>query len=201
MPPVGMARIWLNVVPKMTSQRIGWIARVISSLRSWRSFWSSTRQNVAMRDTRSRTPVRLRRSAQTAGGSTSCSDTAQPSLLALDLVERLAGVVTEDVLEAGTLPSGGLELVGGAEGAQGPAVHEGDAVAQRVRLLHVVGREQHGHAVVSLHLRHPQPDAVAGDGVEAHRRLVQDEQCWAVDQGLGELQTPHHAAGVGRGEA
>ena len=51
-----MARIWLKVVPKMTSQRIGWIARVTSSLRSCRSFCSSTRQNVPTREASRRRP-------------------------------------------------------------------------------------------------------------------------------------------------
>src|SRR5262249_61573476 len=38
-----------KVVPKISSHRAGWIARVASSVRSWRIFWISTRQKVAMR--------------------------------------------------------------------------------------------------------------------------------------------------------
>src|SRR6476661_3099418 len=165
MPPVGIARIWLKVVPKMTSHRIGWIARVTSSLRSWRSFCSSTRQNVLMREASSPTPVRLCRSAQTAGGSTSRSDTAQPSLLTLHVVERLPGVVTEHVLEARARSGGCLEVLRGPEGAQAAPVQERHPVAERVGLLHVVRREQHGHAVVTLHLRDSLPHAVARHGV------------------------------------
>src|SRR6478735_2862603 len=166
-----MARMRLKVVPKMTSQRIGWMARVSSSVRSWRSFCSSTRQNVPTRETSSRGPVRLTRSAEAARGSTSCPDTAQPSLLLT--LERVAGVVAEDVLEGGALTRRGLEVVGSAEGAQRAVVHERDAVAQRVRLLHVVRREHDGHAVVALHLVDALPDAVARHRVQAHGRLVE----------------------------
>ena len=45
-PSDGIAWIRLNVSPKITSHRTGWTARVTSSVRSWRSFWSSTRQKV-----------------------------------------------------------------------------------------------------------------------------------------------------------
>jgi hypothetical protein len=41
-----MARIRENVSPKITNQRIGWMVRVASSERSWRSRCTSTRQNV-----------------------------------------------------------------------------------------------------------------------------------------------------------
>jgi len=46
---VGIARNRVKVSPKMSSHSAGWIARVTSSLRSWRSFWSSTRHMVATR--------------------------------------------------------------------------------------------------------------------------------------------------------
>ena len=47
MLPVGIAWKRLNVSPKITSHSTGCTARVSTSVRSWRSFCSSTRQNVA----------------------------------------------------------------------------------------------------------------------------------------------------------
>ena len=65
----------------------------------------------------------------------------------------------------------------------------------------VVRREQHRHAVVALRLRDAPPHAVTGHGVEPHRRLVEDEQRRAVDEGLGELEPTHHPTGVGGRQA
>ena len=42
----------------------------------------------------------------------------------------------------------------------------------------------------------PLPDAVAGDRVEADRRLVEHEQRRPVDERLGELEAAHHPARV-----
>src|SRR6266536_1737596 len=49
MPPVGTARSRVKVSPKISSHSTGWTARVYSSVRSWRSFCSSTRHSVATR--------------------------------------------------------------------------------------------------------------------------------------------------------
>ena len=78
-----------------------------------------------------------------------------------------------------------------------PAVHERDPVAQRVRLLHVVG----GHAARSSRTARAARAMVsqrsaAGDRVEADRRLVQHQQARPVDERLGELEPPDHAARV-----
>src|SRR6476469_280820 len=96
-------------------------------------------QKVPTRDTSRRAGdgARVAGSAHAAGGPPSATDSTETSLL-LGL-EEAAGVVAEDVLEAGVGPQRGLQLVGGADGAQPPLVHEADPVAECVGLLHVVG--------------------------------------------------------------
>src|SRR5450830_1216283 len=124
-----MARIRLNVSPKTTSHRSGWPALVTSSVRSCLSFCSSTRQNVTTREPSRRAPRtdRESRSAQV-DGSTGAADTAQPSSLVLDEVAAREG--SEDVLEAGPLPLGGLQLIRSPDGAQPPEVHQGDQIGR-----------------------------------------------------------------------
>jgi hypothetical protein len=46
-------------------------------------------------------------------------------------------------LELGCLPETGLEVLRRAEAAQATRGHDADAVAQRLRLRHAVGRQQH----------------------------------------------------------
>ena len=82
-----------------------------------------------------------------------------------------------------------------------PAVHERDPLAQAVGLVHVVGREQDGHAALLAQLGDEVPHGAAGDRVEADRRLVEDQQPRAVDERLRELQPPDHAARVRRDHA
>ena len=126
----------------------GWIARVTSSVRSWRSFCSSTRQNVPIRDTSSRDrPARPRRSAQTAGGATGARTPRSPPFSS-STSSRPSPVwwrKTSSRLASG--PERGLELVGEPTARRRPRCMQGDPVAERVGLLHVVGGEQHGHAV------------------------------------------------------
>src|SRR4051812_6857337 len=96
-----MACSRLKVPPKITSHRTGWSARVKTSVRSWRSFCSSTRQNVATRSGNSRqiggyAGVTL----ANAPGRPPCAAGLAQAALALDpAVEVVAGVVAEDVLE------------------------------------------------------------------------------------------------------
>ena len=68
-------------------------------------------------------------------------------------------------------------------------------------LVHVVGREQHGHPVCSRSSAMRSHTRPARDRVEADRRLVEDQQPRAVHERLGELQPADHAAGVRRDHA
>src|SRR5882762_10473796 len=167
-----MAWIRLKVWPKTTSHRIGWIARVISSLRSWRRRCSSTRQNVAMREASRRAARDGVRSAQAAGGAAAGADIAQPSLR---VSETVAGVVPEHVLQAGSGPEAVLQLLRRAGGPDGAVMHQRDPVAELVGLLHVVRGEQDRHAVLLLHVLHPGPDADPRAGIEPDGGFVQDQ--------------------------
>src|SRR5574341_349421 len=201
MCPVGMAWRRSNVSPKISSHSAGWIARVISSVRSWRIFWTSTRQNVAIRlpshfHAGGLGGSAMAASAEAAGDAPGATNVTElPSFL-----ERVAGVVTEHVLERGLGTEARLELGRRTHGANAAAVHERHAVAQLLRLFHVVRREEHGDP---LRLQRPQtiPNRVAPDGVEPDRRLVEDEHAGPVDERLSQLEPAHHAAGVRRCEA
>ena len=116
-------------------------------------------------------------------------------------VEAVAGGVAEDVVERRVRSQIALELGGRAFGLDAPEVHQGDAVAEQLGLLHVVGRQQDGHARRLLQLLHPLPHAVARHRIEAHRRLVEHEHARPVDERLRELEPAHHAARVGAREA
>src|SRR5436190_4102263 len=112
MPPVGMACRPPNVRPKMISHSAGWMARVTSSERSWRSFCISTMQNVTMRVANQRTkttgPERSRdASTESTGSATGAADTAELTSL---FVERVAGVIAEHLVERRGGAEGSLQL-------------------------------------------------------------------------------------------
>src|SRR5262252_8062937 len=141
-----MAWIRLNVSPKISSHSAGWMARVYSSVRSWRILRSSTQQSVAIRLARRRTPARGAGgsgSAEAASGAPRAADVTDASLLGF-VVQGAAGVVAEHVVQRGPLARPGLELGRGAGGAQGAVVHQRDPVAVQVGLFHVVGGHEDG---------------------------------------------------------
>src|ERR1051325_9400818 len=111
--PVGIARILLNVSPKITIHRTGCAARVNSSLRSCRIFCNSTRQNVATRlGKRRQTPAPG--SAEAPAGAAYAPDFTQTSLPELVSVERVPGEAAEDVLQRRAAAERGFQLVGAA---------------------------------------------------------------------------------------
>src|ERR1700690_846592 len=126
----------LNVSPKTTSQRIGCTARVNSSVRSWLSFCSSTRQNVPTRlGNRRQTPGAIRAtSANALRRPPGAADLPQAALRAVAR-KRLTREAAEHVLERRVGPDLRLQLVGGAHCADHPQVHERHAVAEGVGLL------------------------------------------------------------------
>src|SRR5438876_8134644 len=132
MLPVGMAWTRVNVSPKISSQRAGWIARVSSSVRSCRSFCSSARQRAPTRLPSHRhaggaVTVGASASAHAAGGAAGRADFTE-ALSSLVVGQRAAGEVTEHVLERSALPEARLEIVRGPERLEPPAVHQGDPV-------------------------------------------------------------------------
>src|SRR5215469_14258169 len=150
-PGVVLARIRVTVSPKISSQSAGWMARVYSSVRSWRILRSSTQHSVTTRLASRRAiadAVSSGRSgnacsAEAAGGAPGATDVTDASPLGV-VVERAAGVVAEHVVQRGPGPEHGLQHPGGAGGADRARVHERDPVAVGVRLVHVVGGHQHG---------------------------------------------------------
>src|SRR6476469_1298767 len=194
MPTVGITRILVKVSPKISSHRAGWIARVYSSVRSCRSFCSSTTHIAPTRAATTRQPARARGgvssrrevSAEPGSGAAGAADIAEPLLPVLvRVVEIAAREVAEDVLEAGTAALDGrqvvLEPAGRAHAAKAAAVHERDAVAVLVGLVQVVGRDQDGHAGGGPYRADVLPHLRAGDGVQHDGRLVVHQQPRRVD--------------------
>ncbi len=106
---------------------------------------------------------------------------------------RGAGLAQRD-LE--TRPAGlRLQLGRGAAGDHAAVVDDDDPVGELVGLVEVLGREQQGDAVgdeLSDHVPHPHP---AG-GVEAGRRLVEEQHRRSRHEAGGEIQAPAHPARV-----
>ena len=81
------------------------------------------------------------------------------------------------------------------EGQQGAVVDDGHPVAQRGRLLHVVGGDHHRGAR-RPEFGHLLPEEQACRGVEARRRLVEEEHRRRVHEGPGD----HHPLDLAAGE-
>src|SRR5215468_261750 len=174
-----MAWILVKVSPKISSHSAGWMARVYSSVRSCRILRSSTQQSVATRLARRRRPAWGRPagspggpgrsgSAEAAGGAPGAADLTDASLLGI-VVQRPAGVMTEHVVERGSLAQPSLELGRGAGGPDGAVVHERDPVAVQVGLLHVVGGHEDGRVAGLPEPGDELPDAGPCDRVQPHR--------------------------------
>src|ERR1035438_3596652 len=201
-----MARMRLKVSPKMSNQSTGWTARVYSSVRSWRILRNSTSQKVMIllgysRHHGGRTAVGPRDSAETLSGATRAADIATSLRRDFLVLDGGPDVVAEDIVQRRRRAEGRLEAGGCALGQEAAVVHQGDAVAEDVRLLHVVGGEEDGHPRLLAQLLHLRPDAGPGYGVETDGGLVKDEESGTVDQRLGEFQAADHAPGVGPSEA
>ena len=67
-------------------------------------------------------------------------------------------------------------------------------LAQLLGLVHVVRRDDQGDAL-ALEPEEPVPQDVPGLGVEARRRLVEEQDLRVVDEGPGDRQAALHAAG------
>src|SRR6266542_5375038 len=80
-----------------------------------------------------------------------------------------------------------LQLVGRALHHDGAVVDDGDAVAV-LRLVHVVGGEEHGDRLTPPQLVQVGPDLAAGLRVEPDGGLVQEQQPWGVEQAARDLQ-------------
>src|SRR5436190_1928355 len=114
-----------NVSPKISSHSAGWIARVSSSVRSWRIFWISTRQNVAMRLPSHFHAGGLGGSVAAASAESACDAPCATNVTELpSFLERVAGVETEHVLERRLGPEACFEVGRRSHGANAAAVHQ-----------------------------------------------------------------------------
>src|SRR5881398_138124 len=88
-----------------------------------------------------------------------------------------------------------LELRRRAGGDNAPVVDYGDAVGHAIRFVHVVGGEEHGHALGGPEVAHVGPHLIAALRIEAERRLVEKQYLRRVQQPAGNLEPALHAAG------
>ena len=72
---------------------------------------------------------------------------------------------------------------------QQPLVDDSDAPAERLRLLDIVGRQQHRHPM-TRNIAHEIPDAAADLRVERYRRLIEEEYLRPVNQRARNQQPP-----------
>ena len=93
-----------------------------------------------------------------------------------------------------------LEPVRRVVGDHAAVVDDRDLVGERVGLLEVLRGQQDGRAVVD-EVAHDAPHVLALGGVQAGRRLVQEDDRRAADEAGGEVEAAAHAAGVGLGRA
>src|SRR5437660_8349242 len=68
-----------------------------------------------------------------------------------------------------------FRLRGRARGDEAPVVDHGDAVGHAIRFVHVVGGEEHGHALGGSEALHMGPHLIAALRIEAERRLVEKQ--------------------------
>src|ERR671916_2798727 len=107
----------------------------------------------------------------------------------------ISATITADHLQVHLLDIGSpvalLQLAAGPLGGDPAAVYERDLLAQSLRLLQVVRREQDGQPVV-IQLPDVTPQLVAELDVHPGRRLVEKEDLRVVHKGPGEQHAPLH---------
>src|SRR6266571_2102112 len=87
------------------------------------------------------------------------------------------------------------KLRGRARRDEAPVVDDGDAIGHAIRFVHVVGREEHGHALGGPEVAHVGPHLIAALRIEAERRLVEKQDLRRVQQPTGDLEAAFHATG------
>ncbi len=73
-------------------------------------------------------------------------------------------------------------------------IDDGNAIAELVRLVHVVRRQEHRQLALGLDSPEHLPDAHARYGIEAGGRLVEEEDARLVHEPSRDLHTPAHPA-------
>src|ERR1039458_2457851 len=198
MLPVCIMPLRANTWPKMSSHSAGWSARVMSSVKSWRSLRSS---NSAMTNVLSMklvsgsmkvlvmmswlTKPLFRRSfgrylAEVAAG-----------------IESGAGVMQKDLIQrVAANAQGGLKFLQGAQCGQLAHVHNRYAIAMALGIFQVMGGQKQSGAVVITQIDQVFPDSVPCNRIKPDGRLIEEEYVRPVQRSLGNLQPADHAPGI-----
>src|SRR5690349_24719623 len=118
--------------PKMSSHRTGWMARVTSSLGSWRTLRISTSATASVSSMKRRSGPG---SAHPLGRATGASDVT----VGASGVDVMAGEGHEDVVEGRVRTQVPLQVRRCPDDRDAAVDHDRDPVTQLVRFLHVVG--------------------------------------------------------------
>src|SRR5262252_2643327 len=81
-----------------------------------------------------------------------------------------------------------------ARGDNATVVHDGDAVAEALRLLHVMRRVDDRHSLAVQLLDHLE-DSVARLRIHTYGRLIHEDQPWTMDHPRSHVQPTLHASG------
>src|SRR5208337_746415 len=173
-----MARVLAKTCPNTSSHSAGWMARVSSSLGSWRILRNS---NSAMTRVLLTNPApRFRREA-----TGSSSRLTQPLgrapgsghfTVTSPGIDHAARIMDEDIIQSGLLAAQRrLESRGRANGRHPAQMHDRHPVAQVIGFLHEVGGHHDGGAIFPAQFLDMLPDGPAGHRIEAHGRFVQEE--------------------------
>src|ERR1022692_1044650 len=196
--PVCIMPLRANTWPKMSSHSAGWSARVMSSVKSWRSLRSSNSAMTKVLSTKlvsgwMNVPVMMswltnplfRRSfgRYLAEGSAG--------------VESGAGVMHEDLIQRMTAcAERRLKFFQGAQCGQLAHVHDRDAITMVFGIFQVMGGQEQGRAVLVTQIDQVFPHCVAGNRVKPNCRLIAEEHARPMQCRLGNLQPAHHASGI-----
>src|SRR3954454_8233603 len=211
----------IPAMPSTITSRSSWLPEKIAPKKARNSSGSRKLKNAALglrqKSLRSRRYCFHVRTASDLIGGQLQVDVLQRRAGDLDLVEalaagqRLAGQLVQgarrvvgdrlDQLAAGVAvgdahPPGRVDaqLARWALGQDAPALDDRHAVGQRLRLVEVVGRQHDGLAQLAQRADRLPGGAPRG-GVEARRRLVEEDQLGVADQRQAEVQAPQLAAG------
>src|ERR1017187_2218143 len=197
MLPVCIAPLRENTCPKMSSQSAGWRARVMSSVKSWRSLRNS---NSVMTNVFSMKPVKGWMKAAVIGfglaKALGCSAFGGYVAEGAAGIQGAAGIVYEDLIQRVARAERGLEFFARAKRSHLAQVHDRDAITMALRLLKVMGGEEQGRAIVGPQINEVFPNRVARNRVQSDGRLVEEDHPWSMQRGLGDFQPTNHAAGV-----
>src|SRR5579872_2182458 len=178
----------VNTSPKTSSHSIGCTVRVMMSVGSCRSLRTSHSAMVIVFRRKSRTtaPGSARRGAGSATPPAPASESANAPrrtagsrsvTVTPSRIQLIAGIVDENVVQALLRAADSLLQLRGRANRRHPAViHDGDAVAETIGLLHVVRRQEDRHARLAANLLQMLPHGPPRYRIKPHRRLIQEQQ-------------------------